>query len=47
MNRLGVPALTRASPYLYNTESEIDRLFDALGRVVQVMDGGGRAPAAG
>src|SRR5262249_51609363 len=27
MERLGVPALTRASPYLYNTEAEIDRLF--------------------
>jgi cysteine desulfurase / selenocysteine lyase len=46
MNRLGVPALTRASPYLYNTESEIDRLFDALGRAVRVMDGGERRPAA-
>ena len=24
MERLGVPALTRASPYLYNTTAEID-----------------------
>ena len=30
MERLGVPALTRASPYLYNTEAEISALFDAL-----------------
>ena len=30
MERLGVSALTRASPYVYNTEGEIRRLFDAL-----------------
>ena len=30
MDELGVPALTRASPYLYNTESEIDRFVEAL-----------------
>ncbi len=30
MDRLGVPALTRASPYIYNTESEIDLFVDAL-----------------
>ena len=30
MERLGVPALTRASPYLYNTETEIGQLIDAL-----------------
>jgi cysteine desulfurase/selenocysteine lyase len=30
MRRLGVPATTRASCYLYNTTGEIDRLVDAL-----------------
>jgi cysteine desulfurase/selenocysteine lyase len=30
MERLGVPALTRASPYLYNTEAEVRLLVDAL-----------------
>ena len=44
MQRLGVPALTRASPYLYNTEKEIEVLFDALGHAVRVMDGG-RTPS--
>ncbi len=39
MQRLGVPALTRASPYLYNTESEIDRLFDALEKVDRLFAG--------
>ena len=37
MDRLGVPALTRASPYLYNTEAEIDRMFDALERVSRLF----------
>jgi cysteine desulfurase/selenocysteine lyase len=39
MERLGVSALTRASPYLYNTDSEIDRLFDALEKVVRLFAG--------
>jgi cysteine desulfurase / selenocysteine lyase len=30
MERLGVPALTRASPYLYNTDREIELLFDGI-----------------
>ncbi|HLM71009.1 MAG TPA: SufS family cysteine desulfurase [Thermoplasmata archaeon] len=30
MERYSVPALTRASPYLYNTEEEISQMFDAL-----------------
>lgn len=30
MKKLGVPALNRASLYFYNTEQEIDALFDAL-----------------
>jgi cysteine desulfurase/selenocysteine lyase len=33
MRRLGVPATTRASCYLYNTTEEIDRLVDGLARV--------------
>lgn len=39
MERLGVPALTRASPYLYNTEGEIDQLFEALQRVERLFAG--------
>jgi cysteine desulfurase / selenocysteine lyase len=30
MDRLGVSALTRASPYLYNDRADLDRCFDAL-----------------
>ncbi len=37
MERLGVPALTRASPYLYNTEAEVDRMFDALEKVARLF----------
>ncbi len=37
MERLGVPALTRASPYLYNTGAEIDGLFDALEKVATLF----------
>ncbi len=37
MERLKVPALTRASPYLYNTEAEVDRLVDALGNVARIF----------
>ena len=33
MDRLKVPALTRASPYLYNTEAELGQLFDALAEI--------------
>jgi len=48
MDRLGVPALTRASPYLYNTEAEIDRLLDALTKVDRLFSGAARpSPAAG
>ena len=32
MDVLGVPALARASPYLYNTAEEIDRLLDSIGK---------------
>jgi cysteine desulfurase / selenocysteine lyase len=45
MERLGVPALTRASPYLYNTEEEIGRMYDALEKVAALFSRG-RAPAA-
>ena len=40
MERFGVPALTRASPYLYNTEEEIVQLFDGLQDVLRVLSGG-------
>jgi cysteine desulfurase/selenocysteine lyase len=30
MRRLGVPATTRASFYIYNTREEVDALVDAL-----------------
>jgi cysteine desulfurase/selenocysteine lyase len=33
MRRLGVPATTRASCYIYNTMDEIDRLVDGLAKV--------------
>ena len=44
MERLGVPALTRASPYIYNTEEEVARLFDALVEAVRLFEGSARAP---
>jgi cysteine desulfurase / selenocysteine lyase len=44
MARLGVPALCRASPYLYNTVEEIDRLFDAVAKVESTF---GLAPQSG
>ena len=37
MERLGVPALSRASPYLYNDTNDLDRLFDALQKVQKVF----------
>jgi cysteine desulfurase/selenocysteine lyase len=43
MHRLKVPALTRASPYLYNTPAEVDRLFEALERIDALFS---RAPAS-
>ena len=47
MDRLGVPALTRASPYLYNTEAEVDRMYDALERVAALFNGPrARSPSA-
>lgn len=37
MRRLQVPATSRASFYIYNTESEIDRMIDALHRVYDIF----------
>jgi cysteine desulfurase / selenocysteine lyase len=42
MERLGVSALTRSSPYLYNTEAEVKQLFDGLTELEQLF----RAPSA-
>ena len=38
MRRLGVPATTRASAYIYNTPEEIDRLVDGLAKVREYFD---------
>jgi cysteine desulfurase/selenocysteine lyase len=37
MDRLGVPATTRASFYLYTLPEEIDRLVDGLVKVRKVF----------
>jgi len=37
MQRLGVPATTRASFYLYTIPEEIDRLVEALHKVRKVF----------
>jgi cysteine desulfurase / selenocysteine lyase len=37
MERLGVPALSRASPYIYNDRADLDRMFDALQKVEHVF----------
>ncbi len=44
MERLGVPALTRASAYLYTLPEEIDRLGDCLERIEALF---ARAPTRG
>lgn len=46
MERFGVPALTRASPFLYNTEGEIDQMFDGLGEVSALLSGPARSAAS-
>jgi selenocysteine lyase/cysteine desulfurase len=46
MERLGVSALTRASPYLYNSEDEISQMFDGLEEVSAVLSGSGRSAAS-
>ena len=40
MRKLGVPATTRASFYIYNTKDEVDRLHDGLLQVQKTMQGG-------
>ena len=45
MERFRVPALTRASPYLYNTEDEVRQLFDGLEEVSRLLAGPGRVSA--
>jgi cysteine desulfurase/selenocysteine lyase len=37
MRRLGVPATTRASLYVYNTTAEIDRLAEGLDRAREMF----------
>lgn len=37
VEKLGVPATTRASFYVYNTKSDIDKLFDGLQKVSSVL----------
>lgn len=37
MERLGVPALSRASPYVYNDRADLGRMFDALEKVQRVF----------
>jgi cysteine desulfurase/selenocysteine lyase len=39
MRRLGVPATTRASLYLYNSTDEIDRLADGLAAARRLFHG--------
>ncbi len=40
MERLGVPALSRASPYVYTTEEEIDAFVEGLGEVARLFKTG-------
>ena len=40
MQHLEVPATARASFYLYNTESEVDVLVDALKRALRYFGNG-------
>lgn len=44
MERFGVPALTRASPYVYNTHEEIDRLVENLVRIHALFAGRNASP---
>ena len=45
MERFQVPALTRASPYLYNTDDEVRQLFEGLEEVSRLLAGPGHVPA--
>ena len=47
MDRLHVPALARASPYLYNTEAELELLFDALADIARLFSPRATAPTTG
>jgi cysteine desulfurase / selenocysteine lyase len=40
MRRFKVPATARASVYFYNTEDEVDRMFDILAEAVRFFTGG-------
>ncbi|HXQ78622.1 MAG TPA: SufS family cysteine desulfurase [Thermoplasmata archaeon] len=44
MERFHVPALTRASPYLYNTEEELVTMFDGLEKISALFSGSTAAP---
>jgi cysteine desulfurase/selenocysteine lyase len=44
MRKLGTPATTRASFYIYNTHEDVDRLVDALKHCQDVFSGGGGLP---
>lgn len=44
MRKLGVPATTRASFYIYNTEDDVDRLVDALQEAKKMFSEGGGLP---
>ncbi len=46
MERLAVPALTRASVHLYNTEDEVDQLFHALEKARALFAGGATPPVS-
>lgn len=46
MERYSVPAMTRASPYLYNTEEELVQMFDGLEAVSALLSGPNSAAAA-
>jgi cysteine desulfurase / selenocysteine lyase len=37
MRRLGVPATTRASCYVYNTTEDLDRLADGLDKAREIF----------
>jgi len=46
MDELGVPALARASPYLYNTEGEVDRLLDGIEKAIHLFAKPVRSPGS-
>jgi cysteine desulfurase/selenocysteine lyase len=44
MRVLGVPATSRASFYIYNTNEDVDALVAALAKAHETMAGGGGLP---